>query len=68
MSGGACDGNLTSAMGIPTICGMGREGYGCHREDEYVEIELIFERTKLLAQVLFKGWRRHKLVSAKKRK
>ncbi|MBA7576315.1 Carboxypeptidase G2 [subsurface metagenome] len=52
MSGGASDGNLTSAVGIPTICGMGPEGYGCHSEDEYVEIESIFERTKLLAQVL----------------
>lgn len=53
-SGGASDGNLTSAMGIPTICGMGPEGYGYHGEDEYVEIESVFERTKLLAQVLCK--------------
>jgi len=54
MSGGASDGNLTSAMSIPTICGMGPEGYGSHGEDEYVEIESIFERTKLLAQVLYR--------------
>lgn len=54
MSGGASDGNLTSAVGIPTICGMGPEGYRCHSEDEYVEIESIFERTKLLAQVLYR--------------
>jgi glutamate carboxypeptidase len=53
-SGGASDGNLTSAMGVPSICGMGPEGYGYHGVDEYVEIESVFERTKLLAQVLYR--------------
>ncbi len=51
---GASDGNLTSAIGVPTICGMGPEGYGCHSVDEFVNIESIFERTKLLAQILYK--------------
>lgn len=53
-SGGASDGNLTSAMGVPSICSMGPEGYGCHSENEYVVIDSIFERTKLFAQVLCK--------------
>lgn len=53
-SGGASDGNLTSAFGVPTICGMGPEGDGCHGPNEYVNIQSIFERTKLLAQALYK--------------
>ena len=53
-SGGASDGNLTSAMGVPTLDGMGPVGNGFHGPKEYVEIDSIFERTKLLAQTLFK--------------
>jgi glutamate carboxypeptidase len=53
-SGGASDANLTSAMGIPTLCGMGPEGFGAHGIDEFVIIETLFERTKLLAQTLYK--------------
>jgi len=53
-SGGASDGNLTSAMGVPTLDGMGPVGYGFHGPEEYVEIDSFFERTKLLAQTLYK--------------
>lgn len=52
-SGGASDGNLTSAMGVPTLCGMGPEGCGEHGPEEYVLLESIFDRTKLFANVLY---------------
>jgi glutamate carboxypeptidase len=54
-STGSCsDGNSTSAMGIPTLDGMGPVGAGFHGPKEYVEIDSIFDRTKLLAQTLYK--------------
>jgi len=53
-SGGASDGNLTTSKGVVTIDGMGPAGAGCHGTEGYVEIEAIFERTKLLAQTLYK--------------
>lgn len=53
-SGAVSDGNLTSSIGIPTIDGMGPVGAGFHGPNEYVEINSIFERTKLLAQTLYK--------------
>ena len=52
-SGGASDGNLSSSKGVVTIDGMGPVGAGFHGTEEYVEIDSIFERTKLLAQTLF---------------
>lgn len=52
-SGGASDGNLTSSRNIVTIDGIGPLGTGFHGPDEYVEIDSIFERTKLLAQTLY---------------
>lgn len=53
-AGGASDGNLTSSMGVSTLDGMGPVGAGFHGPKEYVEIDSIFERTKLLAQTLYK--------------
>jgi len=53
-TGGASDGNLTSSMGVSTLDGMGPVGAGFHGPKEYVEIDSIFERTKLLAQTLYK--------------
>jgi len=53
-TGGASDGNSTSSMGISTLDGMGPVGAGFHGPNEYVKIDSIFERTKLLAQTLYK--------------
>jgi len=47
--GGASDGNFTAALGIPTIDGMGPVGGFSHGENEYLEIETVTERCKLLA-------------------
>ena len=47
--GGASDGNFTAALGIPTIDAMGPVGGFSHSDKEYLEIEKVTERCKLLA-------------------
>ena len=51
-TGGACDGNLLQAAGVPTIDTLGVRGGGMHRPDEYLELASIGERTALLAILL----------------
>ena len=51
-TGGACDGNLLQAAGVPTIDTLGVRGGGMHRPDEYIELASIRERTALLAILL----------------
>jgi glutamate carboxypeptidase len=51
-TGGASDGNLTSALGIPTLDGLGPIGDGAHAVDEYVEIDSILPRAALLAGLI----------------
>jgi glutamate carboxypeptidase len=51
-TGGASDGNLTSAMGVPTLDGLGPIGDGAHSVDEYIEIDSLPERAALLAGIL----------------
>jgi glutamate carboxypeptidase len=51
-SGGACDGNFTAALGIPTINGLGAIGDGAHAAHESVLIEHLAPRTALLAGLL----------------
>lgn len=51
-TGGASDGNFTSALGIPTIDGMGAVGEGAHATHESVQLEHIAPRTALLAGML----------------
>jgi glutamate carboxypeptidase len=52
-TGGASDGNFTSALGIPTLDGMGSVGEGAHAAHESVLIEHLAPRTALLAAMLF---------------
>lgn len=52
--GGASDGNLTAAAGIPTIDGMGAVGDGAHADFEWASISAIPHRTELLAKMLTK--------------
>jgi glutamate carboxypeptidase len=47
-TGGASDGNLTAALGIPTLDGLGPVGDGAHSVDEYVEIDSLPERAALI--------------------
>jgi glutamate carboxypeptidase len=51
-TGGASDGNLTAALGIPTLDGLGAVGEGAHASNESVVIEHLAPRTALLAALL----------------
>jgi glutamate carboxypeptidase len=51
-TGGASDGNFTSALGIPTLDGMGAIGEGAHANHESIVIEHLAPRTALLAGML----------------
>jgi glutamate carboxypeptidase len=51
-TGGASDGNFTSALGIPTLDGMGAVGEGAHARHESVVLEHLAPRTALLAGML----------------
>jgi glutamate carboxypeptidase len=51
-TGGASDGNFTSAQGIPTLDGLGAVGEGAHAVHESVVIEHLAPRTALLAALL----------------
>lgn len=51
-TGGASDGNFTSALGVPTLDGMGAVGEGAHARHESVLLEHLAPRTALLAAML----------------
>jgi glutamate carboxypeptidase len=51
-TGGASDGNFTSALGIPTLDGMGAVGEGAHAHQESILLEHLAPRTALLAAML----------------
>jgi len=51
-TGGASDGNLTSALGIPTLDGLGAIGDGAHAVDEWVDIGSLPFRAALIAELI----------------
>ena len=51
-TGGGSDGNITAAMGVPTLDGLGAVGEGAHSAGEYVLIRELPRRTALLAALL----------------
>ena len=51
-TGGASDGNLTAALGIPTLDGMGAVGAGAHAPHEHLLRKHLIPRTALLAAML----------------
>jgi len=51
-TGGGSDGNFTSALGIPTLDGMGAVGEGAHAKHESIVLEHLAPRTALLAGML----------------
>jgi glutamate carboxypeptidase len=51
-TGGASDGNFTSALGIPTLDGMGAVGEGAHAAHESILLDHLAPRTALLAGLL----------------
>jgi glutamate carboxypeptidase len=50
--GGGSDGNLTAALGIPTLDGLGGAGEGAHAVQEYVLISELPRRAMLLAGLI----------------
>jgi len=51
-TGGGSDGNLTAALGIPTLDGLGAIGDGAHALHEHVDIDTLPERAALVAALL----------------
>jgi glutamate carboxypeptidase len=50
--GGGSDGNFTGAEGIPTLDGLGPCGAGFHTLGEYIEVDSLAERARLMAGLL----------------
>ncbi|HEX6770957.1 MAG TPA: M20 family metallopeptidase [Acidobacteriaceae bacterium] len=51
-TGGGSDGNFTSALGIPTLDGMGAVGRGAHAQNESIRMDALAPRTALLAAMI----------------
>jgi glutamate carboxypeptidase len=51
-AGGGSDGNLTAALGVPTLDGLGAVGHGAHSQGEYILINTMPARAALLASLL----------------
>lgn len=58
-TGGVSDGNILQDAGLPTIDTMGVRGGGLHTTSEWIELESLAERAKVLALSLLRvsaGW------------
>jgi glutamate carboxypeptidase len=51
-AGGGSDGNLTAALGVPTLDGLGAVGHGAHSANEHILINTMPVRAALLAALL----------------
>lgn len=51
-TGGASDGNLTAAVGCPTLDGIGPDGRGAHTLKEYILREEVGRRIAFLARLI----------------
>ncbi len=47
-TGGGSDGNFTAALGIPTLDGLGADGYGAHSDYEHIYYSSLEPRTRLM--------------------
>lgn len=52
IGGGASDGNFTSGVGCPTLCGLGGVGGGAHALDEYILPKWLPRKAALLTMLL----------------
>ena len=50
--GGGSDGNLTAARGVPTLDGLGAVGGGAHADHEFVEVDTMADRARLIAALV----------------
>lgn len=51
-AGGGSDGNLTAALGVPTLDGLGAVGDGAHSAHEHILVNTMPSRAALLASLL----------------
>jgi glutamate carboxypeptidase len=51
-TGGGSDGNLTGALGVPTLDGLGAIGDGAHALHEHVNIDSLADRAALVAGLI----------------
>ena len=51
-AGGGSDGNLTAALGVPTLDGFGAIGDGAHALHEHIEIDALVPRAAVIAGLL----------------
>lgn len=54
-AGGGSDGNFTGALGLPTLDGLGVAGEGYHTLSEFIEVESLPRRARLIAGLLLAG-------------
>ena len=54
-AGGGSDGNLTAALGVATLDGLGAVGDGAHSNREYIVARAMPQRAALLAALLING-------------
>ena len=50
--GGGSDGNFTAATGVPTLDGLGAVGGGAHADHEYVDVDTMVDRARLLGGIV----------------
>ena len=50
--GGGSDGNFTAALGVPTLDGLGAVGGGAHADHEYVLVDTMVDRARMLAAIV----------------
>lgn len=52
LTGGGSDGNFTSAVGVPTLDGLGADGEGAHTLNEQVYVSSLVPRAKMWVRLL----------------
>jgi len=50
--GGGSDASTSSAMGIPSIDGLGPRGKGFHTVEEFIEVDTLIPKAQALARYL----------------
>lgn len=50
--GGGSDGNFTAAIGVPTLDGLGAVGGGAHADHEYIVVDTMADRARLVAAII----------------
>jgi glutamate carboxypeptidase len=50
--GGGSDGNFTAAIGVPTLDGLGAVGGGAHADHEFVLVDTMIDRARLVAAIV----------------